>query len=103
MLLRMPRRGAGTASPFSCSGCDGMNATQSRSVSSGGDTERLLFVNASQVVTCAGPARARRGAEMSDAVIRTDVGILVEGERVAAIAPVPDLRRESAGAKEIDC
>ena len=42
--------------------------------------EQLLFVNASQVVTCAGPARARRGAEMSDAGVRTDVAVAVDGE-----------------------
>ena len=36
-------------------------------------TQRVLFVNARQVVTCAGPARGRRGSEMADAVVRTDV------------------------------
>jgi len=29
--------------------------------------QSLLFVNASQVVTCSGPPRARRGREMDDA------------------------------------
>ena len=38
----------------------------------------LLFVNASQVVTCAGPARARRGREMGDAAVRDGVAVLVD-------------------------
>ena len=46
---------------------------------------RLLFVNARQVVTCAGPARGRRGAEMSDAVVRTGVGVLVNGSVIEAV------------------
>ena len=33
----------------------------------------LLFVNAAQVVTCAGPGRARRGTEMRDAGVLADV------------------------------
>ena len=65
--------------------------------------ERLLFVNASQVVTCAGAARARRGPEMSDAAVRVDVGVCVDGDRIAAVAPVGDLRAQFPGAREFDC
>jgi imidazolonepropionase len=65
--------------------------------------ERLLFVNARQVVTCAGPARGRRGAEMSDAVIRTGVGVLVTGDRITAVDDEAPLRRETAGATIVDC
>jgi imidazolonepropionase len=63
----------------------------------------LLFVNASQVVTCEGPARARRGSEMSDAGVRIDVGVAVVGERIAAVARVADLRDRFRDAREIDC
>jgi imidazolonepropionase len=64
---------------------------------------RLLLVNSSQVVTCAGPARARRGTEMGDAGIRTDVGVCVEGARIAAVGPVSELREQYSDAREIDC
>ena len=63
----------------------------------------LLFVNAAQVVTCAGPARARRGSEMSDAVIQTGVAVLVQGDTIKEIAPEQTLRRSAAGATEINC
>ena len=63
----------------------------------------VIFANASQVVTCAGPARARRGAEMGDAAVRAGVAVCVEGDRVAAVAPVDDLRRQFPGAREVDC
>jgi imidazolonepropionase len=62
-----------------------------------------LFVNASQVVTCAGPARARRGGEMNDAGVRTDVGVAVTGSSIAAIASIAELRSTFAGAEEYDC
>jgi imidazolonepropionase len=62
-----------------------------------------IFVNASAVVTCAGPQRARRGKEMSDAAVLTNVGVAVEGGRIAAIADVKDLRARFSGATEIDC
>ena len=65
--------------------------------------ERLLFVNARQVVTCAGPARGRRGSEMADAVIRTGVGVLVEGGAIAAVDDDAILRRDAAGATIVDC
>ena len=55
--------------------------------------KRILFVGARQVVTCAGPARARRGAEMSDAGVRADVAVLVEGERIVAVEDEAALRR----------
>lgn len=63
----------------------------------------LLFVNARQVVTCAGPARARRGTEMSDAGVLTDAAVLVDGDRIAAVAAERDLRAANAAATIIDC
>jgi imidazolonepropionase len=65
--------------------------------------EQLLFVNASQVVTCQGPARARRGGEMSDIGVRTDVAVAVDGERIAAVDSVASLRERYPAAREIDC
>ncbi|HEY4131377.1 MAG TPA: imidazolonepropionase [Gemmatimonadaceae bacterium] len=64
--------------------------------------EPLLFVNASQIVTCAGPARARRGAEMNDAGIRTGVAVAVRNGKVAAVDTVDTLRRDFAGVREVD-
>jgi imidazolonepropionase len=62
-----------------------------------------LFVNASQVVTCAGPARARRGTEMNDAGVLTDVAVAVAGGSIAAVGSIADLRSRFAGANEYDC
>jgi imidazolonepropionase len=62
-----------------------------------------LFANASQVVTCAGPARARRGAEMNDAGVRTDVGVAVVGGEIAAVDSVSSLRQQFKNAHEVDC
>jgi len=62
-----------------------------------------IFANASQVVTCAGPGRARRGAEMNDAAIRQAVAVAVTGEIVSAVEPLGDLRVTYPGAREIDC
>lgn len=63
----------------------------------------LLFVDAAQVVTCRGPARARRGREMSDAGVVTGVAVAVEGDRIAAVAPQAELDRQFAHAQRIDC
>src|SRR6478752_2405167 len=66
-------------------------------------SESLIFANASQVVTCAGPARARRGTELGDACILTDVAVAVESDRIAGIGPLADLRARFTSAREIDC
>ncbi len=63
----------------------------------------LLLVNSAQVVTCAGPPRARRGAEMNDAAILADVAVAVSGDTIAAIGPLPALRGRHPGAREVDC
>ena len=62
-----------------------------------------LFVNARQVVTCAGPGRARRGTEMSDAAIRENVAVLVRADLIVAVSEERDLRREHPGAAIVDC
>jgi len=62
-----------------------------------------LFVNASQVVTCAGPPRARRGAELRDATVLTRTGVAIQGDRVALVAGDDALRARYPGADEVDC
>lgn len=62
-----------------------------------------LFVNAAQVVTCAGPGRARRGAEMNDAGILTGAAVLVRGESIAEVGPVGELESRYPDAERIDC
>jgi len=66
-------------------------------------SDALLFVNARQVVTCAGPARARRGAEMGELDVRTDAAVLVEGRTIAAVGPAAELARVRPDAAEVDC
>ena len=62
-----------------------------------------LFVNAAQTVTCAGPARARRGHEMSDAGIRNDVGVAIRGAHIVAVNTDENLRKTYSDAAEVDC
>jgi len=62
-----------------------------------------IFVNAAQVVTCAGPPRARRGAEMSKLETLPGRAVVITGDRVAAVGPEAELRRSYPDAEEIDC
>src|SRR3954466_10773411 len=64
---------------------------------------RLIFVNASEVVTCAGPGRARHGPEMSKLESLTEVAVVTDGQTIAAVGPERSLRSEYANATEIDC
>jgi imidazolonepropionase len=66
-------------------------------------TTTLLFTNASQVVTCAGPSRARRGAEMRDAGVLAGVSVAVTDQHIAAVGPNDQLEREFSTAQRIDC
>lgn len=66
-------------------------------------TDRLLFVDARQVVTCAGPARGRRGAEMADAVVRTGAAVLAEGGVIAAVGKLAELTARARDAVVVDC
>ena len=66
-------------------------------------SERLLFVNARQVVTCAGPARARRGGEMADAVVRSGVAVLTADGKIVTVDDDASLRRSAPGATVVDC
>ena len=62
-----------------------------------------IFVNAAQVVTCAGPPRARRGNEMSKLETLPGRAVVITGDRVTAVGPEAELRREHPEAVEIDC
>jgi imidazolonepropionase len=63
----------------------------------------LLFVNAAQVVTCAGPARARKGAEMRDAGILRNTAVAVSEGRISMIGAARDLEYAYSDAEVIDC
>ncbi|MDQ8158175.1 MAG: imidazolonepropionase [Gemmatimonadota bacterium] len=69
----------------------------------GNDGIVTIFVNAAQTVTCAGPARARRGTEMQDADVRRGCGVAVQGDRIVGVDADDALRRRFPGAREIDC
>ena len=61
------------------------------------------FVNAAQVVTCAGPARARRGREMADAGVRTGAAVLVEQGTIVTVDDERTLRDANPTASIVDC
>src|SRR5207237_2588256 len=63
----------------------------------------LLFVNASQVVTCAGPARARKGSEMREAGILRNTAVAVSEGRIAMIGAARDIEHAYQDAEVIDC
>lgn len=63
----------------------------------------LLFVNSGQIVTCAGPPRARRGAEMREAGILTNAAVAVSSGRIAMIGAGRDLRNAFPAAEIVDC
>jgi imidazolonepropionase len=63
----------------------------------------LLFVNAAQVVTCAGPARARKGREMREAGILRNAAVAVSEGRIAMIGAARDLENAYSEAEVIDC
>jgi imidazolonepropionase len=63
----------------------------------------LLFVNAGQVVTCAGPARARRGGEMRELGLAPAAAVAVRDAHIVAVASESQLEREYPRATQIDC
>jgi len=65
--------------------------------------DATIFLNASQVVSCAGPARARRGTEMSQLETLTSAAVVVIGEQIAEVGPQSRLRERYRAAREIDC
>src|SRR6185503_19703790 len=65
--------------------------------------ESLLFINAAQVVTCAGPARARRGGEMRDAGLHSGVAVAITGGKVVEVGPQDVLQTRYADFTPVDC
>lgn len=63
----------------------------------------LLFVNAKQVVTCRGPARARRGAELAELEVLQDAAVATKGDRIVAVGKRDALAQRFGGATQIDC
>jgi imidazolonepropionase len=62
-----------------------------------------VFVNASQVVTCRGPGRARVGEEMSAFEILDDGAVVVRGDVIVEVGGSRDVARRHPKAKKIDC
>src|SRR5688572_11290556 len=63
----------------------------------------VLFVNAAQVVTCAGENGARRGAAMGRLTVLTDAAVLTRGDRVVEVGPGRVLRGANPRASRVDC
>ena len=63
----------------------------------------LLFVNARQVVTCRGPARARRGKELAELEVLENAAVATTGSQIAAVGKREDLERRFGGATRVDC
>lgn len=61
----------------------------------------LAVVNCSQLVTLAGPARPRTGAEIRDLGIVTDGAMLVRDGRIAAVGPRAEIEAQAAPDAEI--
>jgi imidazolonepropionase len=62
-----------------------------------------LFINASQVVTCAGVPRARRGAEMREMEVLTQAAVAIDGAKIVAVGPQEELLRAHMNAETVDC
>lgn len=63
-----------------------------------------LLLNASELVSCAGPARARRAPEMRDAGVLADHGIAMGDDgTILAVAPDRVLQAQFHGAHAVDC
>jgi imidazolonepropionase len=64
----------------------------------------LLFTGASQVVTCAGRPRARRGVELREAGVQPrGTAVAVVGERIAAVGPEAELAGRFPDAVRVAC
>lgn len=87
----MSRRGPGTTQTLANSRCDGLIL------------DTTLFINATQIATCAGEPQARRGSAMGHAGVQEGWAIAVDGERIAAAGPQKQLRVDYPGAREVDC
>lgn len=53
-------------------------------------------------MTCRGPARARRGAELSQLEVLHDAAVLIDGERIAWVGPRREARSISSAIEEVE-
>jgi imidazolonepropionase len=65
--------------------------------------DTTLFTNCAQVVTCAGPGRARRGDELRDLRVIADGAVAVAGGKVAAVGSRADLESRFGSSPQVDC
>lgn len=76
-------------------------------MSAAGSPRPLLLTHAAQLLTLAGPARARRGAELAEIGVVADGALLLAGARVLRAGPTDvvarDLPRELGPIEERDC
>ena len=63
----------------------------------------LLFTNASQVVTCAGAPRARRGTELADCGVMRAAAVVTDLERVVEVGAQHELERKYPHVDRVDC
>ncbi|MCX5761593.1 MAG: amidohydrolase family protein, partial [Gemmatimonadetes bacterium] len=64
---------------------------------------KIRFENATQVVTCAGPARARRGTECQSLEMLSGAAVVVDGARIVAVGPNEALCAAHPDADVVDC
>lgn len=64
---------------------------------------RRIFVNTAQVATCAGPARARRGAELQALGLVARGAVVTDGDCIVAAGGEADLRAQHPDAEPVDC
>ena len=62
----------------------------------------LAVLQASQLVTLAGPKRPRVGAELSEIGIIRDGGMLIRDGKIDMIGPSDEIEKESGGAEIVD-
>jgi len=53
-------------------------------------------------VTCRGPARARRGGELSELEVLPDAAVLIDGSRIAWVGPRKEARSLHSGFEEVE-
>lgn len=75
-------------------------APRSRRATAGAEQ---LFVNAAAIVTCAGPARARRGSEMNELEVLQDAAVATRGDAIVEVGSRRALERRFRNARRVDC